>query len=202
MPRKPLATPTEIAREVKEGMQRYCAALRTDRAPLGIIRRLRELHAERLIWFHVLELLCTNSSQDIQQLLSPDLDAVTKACDGLKFRREDLPKIANMFDDLAKAISDEPIGPKDSEAVFDIVNRLRMATPYEPTEFAPYFVEGFRRRMTEDVAYPTLAQQLTPGHYQRNPESAIQNMRRGIGRVKREHEHCLNLGIRSPYLDD
>jgi hypothetical protein len=202
VPRKPLATPTEIAREVKEGMQRYCAALCTDGAPLGIIRRIRELHSERLIWFQVLELLCTNSPQEVEKLLYHDLDAVTKSCDGLKLRREDLPKIANMFDDLAKAVSNEQIGPEGGRAVFDIVNRFRMATPYEPPKFAPYFVEGFRRHTRDNIAHAVLAQDLTLDHYNLNPESAIQNMRRGIGRVKREHERCLKLGIRSPYLDD
>lgn len=202
MPRKKLATPHEIATEVTEGLQRFCAALRTDRAPIGIMQRISQLHSERLIWFQVLELLCTNSPQEIEKLLCPDLNAVAAACDGLKLRREDLPAIANMFDGFAKAISDEPVGPEGGKAVFDIVNRVKMATPYRPPEFAPHFVEGFRRHTKGNVSYAVLAHRVTPGPYNRNPANAMQNMRLGILRVKREHERCLKNGIPSPYLSE
>lgn len=202
MARKKIAKPDAIAKEVTEGLEHYCTALLAKGAPRAIIRRIRQLHDETKVWVGILELLETKSSSELQKLLRVEPGNVAKACDGLRARVEDLPKIRGMFNDLAKAISDEPIGFGGAEQLFELMMRLAAAKPPPPKRFVPPFEEGFRRRKVKPVPFHELAQTLTPYHYNLDPLSAINNMRQGVRRVEREHQRCLKLGIPSPYSDE
>ncbi len=84
--------------------------------------------------------------------------------------------------------------------MYELMSRVAEPKPWAPKRFAPHFEEGFRRRENEGTPLAALAQQLIPDNFRLNLESAVQNMSRGIGRVRREHERCRKLGLPSPFL--
>lgn len=199
MPRKRTARAQDVAAEFTDGLRRYGLALLSKGAPAAIKQRISQIQEELGVWHRVLGLL-ENSPQEIEALLTVDPNEVASNCDRLGIREEDLKTLRGLFDDLARSVSNAPISSDGAQPMYELMSRVAEPKPWAPKRFAPHFEEGFRRRENEGAPLAALAQQLIPDNCRLNLESAVQNMSRGIGRVRREHERCRKLGLPSPFL--
>lgn len=196
MPRKKMAAEEAIVSEIASGIQA--------RATRSINRRLRDLEDEYKIWTALLDLRQAKSKKELREILLVDPKHIAKKCRGLRFPVDELGQLREMFDAVAHTIIGKRVELKNPQRVLSLLRRMVDREP-RIKSFKPEFEEGFRlmeeaKTRGEVITAETLAKQLRPDVYDRNPESAIRGMQQGIDRVRKEHQRLLSQKIPSPFL--
>jgi len=143
------------------------------------------------------------SRKELKKLFTPDSSRVAEMCRGLRLTVRDVRALSEIFRAFAAAVSSKK--PELSVSVLNLLTRL--AEPRQPQmrKLKNVYVEAFRQ-LTEAqargraVTAAALARKLMPAAYDKNPESAVRSMQRGLARVRREHIRAIQLGIPSPYV--
>ena len=155
----------------------------------------------------LLDLLEARPKKEIREVLQVDPRTVANSCGELSLREDDLEQIRHLLSAVALAGSGKAAAIQNPERLFDFFARIAKEKAPLIQRFKPAFEQAFRGRMRAEtsgkiVTIESLARELTPYEYKRNPGSALRSMGRGIARVRREHERCETLGLPSPFLDE
>lgn len=204
MARKRMAKAEEIATMAEASIVRFFDALMSPGADASIHAWIAQLQHDLAVGAYWLDLR-KKPKKEVQAIRNAYLTKVREHAGKEKFIAEDLETLAQQLGAIADMLEGKGVTYSDREATFTMLKRLtREPPPPAARRFKAAFEKAFYRqsqpkRSGRSLTAVALAEELTPYEYERNPESAVRAMQRGIATVRAEHERCLREGIQSPF---
>jgi hypothetical protein len=150
---------------------------------------MKQITEEYRLWHGILALLRSKRQHELAEVLTRDVDRTAAKHSDMRIRKDDLATLGQFLRIPADIISGEHVAPPPPPGFFRSVARLVESKPAVPRRLKPEYLEAYRRKQAaraqgRNLTAETLARELLPKRYERNPESAIRSMQRGLKRVE------------------
>jgi len=188
MPRSKNVKPDQARKALAAGVQRIVEALRSRSGK----KRLKEHADDVAMYWHQLQWLLNVLSQKprpTKEQLDVLFQGVLSGDTGQSISLANLRVFEDMLTNTVVGLSGQNTpGPLTPKALGRFL--LRASSPVaKPRELKPEFIAAYKARENargegREITIKALAQQFTRSDYERNPESALSGMSRGLNRVR------------------